>query len=184
MAAKKAVSHIRDLREDPLNANEHTARNIGLIADALQHVGAARSIVIDEDGVVLAGNGVVEAAAQVGIERVKVVEADGNEIVAVRRRGLTEEQKIKLALYDNRASDFSRWNPDVLRAIAEKGVDLLPLFTAEELAGVAAAHVAAHGGEPPTAPEAFPAVDESLPTEHRCPKCGYEWSGDPRPAAD
>lgn len=27
------------------------------------------------------------------------------------------------------------------------------------------------------APEEFPEVDESLATEHQCPKCGYEWSG-------
>ena len=52
-------------------------------------VGAARSIVIDEDGVVLSGNATIEAAAQAGIDRVKVVEADGNEIVAVQRKGLT-----------------------------------------------------------------------------------------------
>ena len=29
-------------------------------------------------------------------------------------------------------------------------------------------------------PEEFPPVDEDLPTEHRCPKCGYEWSGSSR----
>lgn len=28
-------------------------------------------------------------------------------------------------------------------------------------------------------PVAFDAYDEDLPTEHRCPKCGYEWSGKP-----
>ena len=39
-----------------------------MIADSLQVVGAARSIVIDEDGMVLAGNDTIEAAAEVGIE--------------------------------------------------------------------------------------------------------------------
>lgn len=36
-------------------------------------------------------------------------------------------------------------------------------------------------GPPPVAeveaPGEFPSVDESLPTEHTCPECGYRWSG-------
>jgi hypothetical protein len=28
-----------------------------------------------------------------------------------------------------------------------------------------------------TIPEDFPKVDTDLETEHKCPKCGYEWSG-------
>jgi hypothetical protein len=28
-----------------------------------------------------------------------------------------------------------------------------------------------------SAPGEFPEVDENLPTEHTCPKCGYQWSG-------
>lgn len=31
--------------------------------------------------------------------------------------------------------------------------------------------------EPVTAPEDFPEFDESIETEHKCPKCGYTWSG-------
>ena len=31
------------------------------------------------------------------------------------------------------------------------------------------------GGRQP--PENFPEVDESIATEHECPKCGYSWSG-------
>lgn len=40
-----------------------------MIADGLRQVGAARSIVIDEKNVILAGNGVVQAAATAGITR-------------------------------------------------------------------------------------------------------------------
>ena len=68
-----------------------------MIQESLQQVGAARSIVIDENGVILAGNGTVEAAGQIGIDRVKIIEASGDEIIAVRRSGLTDEQKKKLA---------------------------------------------------------------------------------------
>lgn len=58
------VSTIRDLTADPKNARRHTDRNVSTIATALRKVGAARSIVIDEQGVVLAGNATIQAAAQ------------------------------------------------------------------------------------------------------------------------
>src|SRR5438105_4426082 len=101
------VTHIGDLQPDPKNARRHNPRNIGMIASALQEVGAARSIVIDEDNNILAGNGTIEAAAQVGIERVRVVEADGNEIIAVRRSGLSKRDKKRLALFDNRSAELA-----------------------------------------------------------------------------
>lgn len=106
--------NIGDLTPDPKNARKHNERNIGQIVESLQEVGASRSIVIDENNVILAGNGVTEAAAIAGIENVRIIEADGNEIIAVRRSGLTEEQKKRLALWDNRAAELAEWNLDQL----------------------------------------------------------------------
>lgn len=130
------IKHLSDLTPDPKNARRHNPRNIGMIERALNEVGAARSIVVDEAGVVLAGNGLVEAAAQAGIERVRVVDADGDEIIAVRRRGLTEEQKTKLALYDNRTAELADWEPGVLAELAQE-LDLGSLFTDLELSDLA-----------------------------------------------
>lgn len=99
----------------------------------MNEVGAARSIVIDEDGIVLAGNATIEAAAQAGIERVQVVEADGETIIAVRRSGLTPEQKTKLALFDNRAAELAAWDTSILAELSAD-MDLSDLFRDEELA--------------------------------------------------
>lgn len=121
----KPVSNIGDLIPDPRNARRHNPRNIGVISDGLQEVGFARSIVIDEDGVILAGNGVVEAAGSVGIEKVRVVDADGETIVAVRRSGLTQRQKARLSLLDNRASDLADFDPAILAAIQQEDATLL-----------------------------------------------------------
>jgi ParB-like chromosome segregation protein Spo0J len=129
----KQITHLKDLTSDPRNARKHNSRNIGLIERSLNEVGAARSIVVDEDGLVLAGNATIEAAVQAGIERVRVVEADGNEIIAVRRTGLTDEQKIRLALYDNRTAETSVWDDAVLAHMADQGLDLSPFFTTKEL---------------------------------------------------
>lgn len=135
------VATLADLTPDPHNARLHSPRNVGMIESALGEVGAARSIVIDEDGVVLAGNATIEAAARAGIERVQVVDGDGETIIAVRRSGLTPAQKTALALYDNRAAELSPgWDADVLAAIAEAGeVDLSAWWREEEWSDILAA---------------------------------------------
>ena len=125
-------THIKDLIPDPHNSRQHNPRNIGMIADAMQEVGAARSIVIDDENVVLCGNGAIEAAAQAGITNVRVIEADGNEIIAVRRRGLTREQKVRLALFDNRATDLSRFDPESVIAFHDEGLTD-GIFTTDEV---------------------------------------------------
>lgn len=128
-------NHIGELTPDPRNARRHTPRNVGQIVDAMQSVGAARSIVIDEDNVILAGNATVEAAAQAGIERLRIVDADGEEIIAVRRSGLTPEQKTRLALADNRAAELAEWDTDVLAELSAE-VDLSGLWHDWELAAL------------------------------------------------
>lgn len=137
MGDQPVIERIGDLTPDPRNARRHNDRNVETIVRALQEVGAARSIVVDEVGVILAGNATVEAAAAAGIERVQVVEADGETIVAVRRSGLTPEQKAKLALYDNRAAELADWDGAVLAGLAEE-LDLSGLFFEDELAGILA----------------------------------------------
>src|SRR4051812_49918078 len=99
-----------------------------MVVDSLQHVGAARSIVIDEDNVILAGNGVTEAAAEAGITKLRIVDAAGDELVAVRRTGLTDEQKRALAIYDNRTAELAEWDAEQLKADLEDGLSLQPWF--------------------------------------------------------
>jgi hypothetical protein len=107
-----------------------------MLVDALQKVGASRSIVLDENDVILAGNGVVEAASEAGLTKVQVVEADGDTIVAVRRRGLSDEQKRDLAIYDNRTAELATWNVEQLAADLKDGLDLSPFFFDEELKSI------------------------------------------------
>lgn len=124
------ILSLADLKTDKKNARKHNVRNISMIENSLKQVGAARSGVIDEDGVILAGNGTYEALASAGIERVRVVETDGKEWVVVKRTGLSEEQKRQLALADNRAAELATWDAPALEA---QGIDLNPWFAEEEL---------------------------------------------------
>lgn len=175
------IDHISDLILDPKNARSHSARNIGMLVNALHDVGAARSIVIDENNVVLAGNATCEAAAEAGIENVRVIEANGEEIIAVRRTGLTEEQKTKLAIYDNRVAELADWDPSVL-ADLNLTTDLKGFFFPDELCAILAkADAFEPPGGNPGDPNFDPAsqVDQSRLDQRatvQCPECGHEFT--------
>ncbi|MDP9356656.1 MAG: DNA modification methylase, partial [Chloroflexota bacterium] len=124
-----------DLTPDPRNARKHTERNLATIGVALREVGAARSIVVDEEGVILAGNATVQAAIHAGLARVRIVEADGTELVAVRRSGLTPAQKRRLALFDNRAAELAEWDTEVLASLADD-TNFSGLWDDDELAAL------------------------------------------------
>lgn len=166
-SSEPAPTHLKDLKPDARNARLHTPRNVGMIVDSLHDVGAARSIVIDETGTILAGNATADAAAEAGITKLKVVDADGETIVAVRRTGLTEKQKRRLALYDNRTAELAGWSPTELGALNLEDPELMAkTFKTEELAKIIV-----------EAPVDFPSVGSDLATDFKCPKCGYAWSG-------
>lgn len=123
---------LKDLKKDPRNARKRTERSSGLIKESMGRFGAARSIVIDEHGQLIAGHGTVEAARAQGIKHVHVVEEDGSILVAVRRSGLSEAEKAALAIADNRSSDTSDWDGAMLRVLSEE-MDMAPWFEKDEL---------------------------------------------------
>lgn len=132
--ACRSIKSLADLTPDPRNTRVHNERNVGMIEDALHEVGAARSIVIDEDGVILAGNATAEAAGNAGIGRVMVVDADGETLVAVRRKGLTDAQKARLGAWDNRTAELATgWDAEMMAALMEEGVNFDGMFTDKEI---------------------------------------------------
>lgn len=164
------MTSIKDLKSDHKNARKRTDRSAELIKESLQRYGAARSIVIDENNRILAGNGTIEGAKEAGIDRIRVIETDGDEVIAVRRTGLTEEQKVGLALADNRTADLSEWDQEMLHQLGEQH-DISLFFSQDDLDGI----LETEAEQLP--PEDFAEVDDDITTEHRCPSCGYEWSG-------
>lgn len=114
------MTSINSLKHDHKNARRRTDRSAMLIAESLKRYGAARSIVIDEDNRILAGNGTIEGAKQAGITNVRIIDAEGDEVIAVRRSGLTEDEKVGLALADNRTSDLSEWDGAMLYQLSQE----------------------------------------------------------------
>ena len=126
------MTSINSLLSDHKNARRRTDRSAELIKESLQRYGAARSIVIDEDNRILAGNGTIEGAKAAGIKNVRIIETDGTEVIAIKRTGLSEDEKVGLALADNRTADLSEWDQAMLHSLSQEH-DLSPWFEQEDL---------------------------------------------------
>lgn len=121
------MSNISDLRFDDKNMNAHTAKGMGLLEKSLQQFGAGRSILIDKNNRIIGGNGVVEAAGNIGLEDVQIVESDGKKIIAVKRTDIDLDSKEgrELAMADNAvaAEDLS-WDKGNIEEVSEQfGID-------------------------------------------------------------
>ncbi|MAQ06077.1 MAG: hypothetical protein CMN50_00005, partial [SAR116 cluster bacterium] len=128
----RPVASISSLKSDHKNARKRTDRSAQLIKESLEKYGAARSIVIDEENRILAGNGTIEGAKAAGIKNIRIIETTGDEIIAVKRTGLSEDEKVGLALADNRTADLSEWDAEMLHQLSEEH-DLSPWFEQEDL---------------------------------------------------
>ena len=62
MKDTKDIKTLADLTPDGENFNKHTEFGTKLLEDSLRKFGAGRSILVDKDGNIIAGNGVVETA--------------------------------------------------------------------------------------------------------------------------
>ncbi len=103
------------IKLDNRNARIHSERNKTAIKSSLTELGAGRSIVIDNNNIVIGGNGVFEEANKMGL-KVRIIESDGTELVAIKRTDLnTDDEKRKaLALADNKTNDLSSFNEQQL----------------------------------------------------------------------
>lgn len=122
-----------EIKLDAHNYRLHDERNLKLIKKSLKECGAARSIAIDADGEIIAGNATYKTAQELGIP-VKIIKTDGNELIAVQRTDLStkDKKRKKLALMDNSTSDKVAWDIDTLSAdfdmgeLPELGIEDLP----------------------------------------------------------
>ena len=107
---------VKDLKFDHRNYRKHGKRNKQLIKKSVAECGLGRSVVVDAENCLVAGNGLVSSLDKK--TKVKVVETDGTELVVVKRTDLktNDERRRNLAVMDNSASDSSEFD---LKMIAE-----------------------------------------------------------------
>jgi hypothetical protein len=118
---------ISRLKEDAANARRHPERNLSAMVESLRRFGQQKPVVVDAHGVVIAGNGLLRAAAQLGWTH-----------LAAARFDLKGPHLRAYAIADNRAGDLSEFDEEVLAsqltALQEGGMDLGDLgFLDEEL---------------------------------------------------
>jgi hypothetical protein len=121
--AKVIETNIEQLIPDNKNFNKGTEYGQHLIEESLRKFGAGRSILLDKNNRIIAGNKTIENAATVGLDNVIIVETDGNQIVAVKRKDidLDSAKGRELALADNATSKANlAWDMDIITEQAER----------------------------------------------------------------
>ena len=96
---------IADLTPDPQNARQHDDKNLKAIQGSLKEFGQRKPIVITEAGVIVAGNGTVEAAKRLGWTDIEVVKVPND---------WTPDKVKAFAIADNRTAELANWNQEVL----------------------------------------------------------------------
>lgn len=133
MAKRKTT----DYQPDPANANVGSERGLRALDDSLSKYGAGRSILVDKNGYVIAGNKTLERAHDLGIEDVVEIDSDGHTLIAVRRTDLdllTDTKARELAYADNRVAEIDlSWNAEQLLADLNAGADLSQFWREDEL---------------------------------------------------
>ena len=103
-----------DLIQDEHNYRKHSDTNKARIRKSIDEAGLGRSVVVDADGVLVAGNGVQQVIDK--DTPVRVVETDGTELVVVKRTDLHtgDPRRKTLALADNATADDVEWDFDTI----------------------------------------------------------------------
>ena len=108
---------VAELSLDPSNVRKHSRRNLDAIKASLRKFGQQKPIVVDAKGIVLAGNGTLTAAKELG----------WTEIQATRTE-LAGVEATAFAIADNRTAELAEWEEDklgeVLRSLQDNGFDL------------------------------------------------------------
>jgi len=118
---------IHTLQQDNHNFNKGTDAGKKLMEKSFKELGAGRSILLDKDGRIIAGNKSQLAAIEAGITKVRIVETTGDELVAVKRTdvSLDEKKGRELAIADNVTTQINlSWDKAELEAVGEDIPDL------------------------------------------------------------
>lgn len=95
---------LHDLKPYPRNARTHSKKQIRQIAESIRAFGFTNPVLIDNENMILAGHGRVEAARLLGLDAVP----------CVRLETMTAQQKRAYALADNKLAQNAGWDEEIL----------------------------------------------------------------------
>jgi ParB-like chromosome segregation protein Spo0J len=142
------------------NARLHDDAHVSQLAASIREWGWTMPVLVDDQDGIIAGHGRVLAARKLGLTVVPVIVA----------RGWSEAKKRAYVLADNKLALNARWDSALLAGELGELRDAYALdligFTEDEFARLM---------KGVSAPEDFAEYDDTLATEHECPKCGYKF---------
>ena len=150
-----------EIRTNPRNARAHSRKQIAQVARSIETFGHVSPILIDEGSTIIAGHARHAAALQLGMDQVPTIQLSH----------LTESQKRALAIADNKLSDNSEWNVELLAE--ELKILSAPDFELDvSITGFETAEIDLIIGEPDASTatdkaDAQPGIDRSKPAVTR-----------------
>lgn len=94
---------VSELQFDPKNSRKHPTKNIEGIKESLRRFGQQKPIVIDATNTVVAGNGFLQAARELGWSQILCIKTD-----------LTGAEAMAFAIADNRTAELAEWDMEAL----------------------------------------------------------------------
>jgi ParB-like chromosome segregation protein Spo0J len=150
---------VAELSFDPENARSHSKQNLDAIRASLETFGQRKPIVLDSEGVVVAGNGTLQAAISLGWSEIETVSVPDD---------WTPEQVKAFAIADNRTAELAEWNQEVLQKhLADLDASGFMVATI----GFEAPKLIEPNFSPDSADQ--PRLDQRASTI--CPNCAFEW---------
>ena len=99
------------------NSRTHPDEQVSVLSDAIKEYGFDQPIVVDENNVIIKGHGRLLAAKKLGLSEVPVI----------KNSDLSDIQKKALRISDNKISQLSGWNDELLfnelKELSENGFD-------------------------------------------------------------
>ena len=92
------------IKPSPLNTKFHPPGQVEKLADSMREFGWTAPLIVAKDGELLAGHGRLQAASQLGLEKVPVVVVDA----------LDENERRAYRIADNRIPELGRWDSQIL----------------------------------------------------------------------
>lgn len=156
------------------NPRKNDGLPVDKVAQSIRHFGFISPIVVwAAGGRMVAGHTRLKALRQILDEEPDFVPrgAPGPGLARVLFYDFADEHEADLfALADNKLGELATWDDEGVGSI-------LASFDDEERSIAGFDDEAFAPIVDPDAPEAFTSFDETIETEHQCPKCGYAWSG-------
>ncbi len=169
------MTHISELKQDPVNINQHSERGTALTRRSIEKFGARLAGIVDRNGYLVDGNDRQIAFGEIGMEEVEVIEASPHKPVYLKFNDLdladpnNPARELQVALHRSAVESWTV-DADALLAHMGEGLNVGDWWRQDELDALLAEL------QPPDVE--FKQYGEEVADEvkyHECPECGHKW---------